>query len=40
MSELLVYLMGDCFQGCPEVRAPLAEAASRAACCEPQRPRQ
>jgi DNA-binding transcriptional ArsR family regulator len=33
MSELLVYLMEDCCQGRPEVCAPLAEAASRAACC-------
>jgi ArsR family transcriptional regulator, arsenate/arsenite/antimonite-responsive transcriptional repressor len=35
MSELLVYLMEDCCQGRPEVCAPLAAAASRAACCEP-----
>ncbi|NBB15121.1 metalloregulator ArsR/SmtB family transcription factor [Caulobacter sp. SLTY] len=34
MSGLLVYLMEDCCQGRPEVCAPLAEAASRAACCE------
>jgi len=34
MSELLVYLMEDCCQGRPEVCAPLAEAASRAACCD------
>ncbi len=33
MGELLVYLMEDCCQGRPEVCAPLAEAASRAACC-------
>lgn len=33
MSELLVYLMEDCCQGRPEVCAPLAQAASRAACC-------
>lgn len=33
MSGLLVYLMDDCCQGRPEVCAPLAEAASRAACC-------
>ncbi|MBF0665489.1 MAG: helix-turn-helix transcriptional regulator [Brevundimonas sp.] len=33
MSELLVYLMEDCCQGRPEVCSPLAEAASRAACC-------
>ena len=34
MSELLVYLMEDCCQGRPEVCAPLAEAAGRAACCD------
>lgn len=33
MSELLVYLMEDCCQGRPEVCAPLAAVASRAACC-------
>lgn len=33
MSELLVYLMEDCCQGRPEVCAPLADVASRAACC-------
>jgi DNA-binding transcriptional ArsR family regulator len=33
MSELLVYLMEDCCGGRPEVCAPLAEVASRAACC-------
>lgn len=32
MSELLVYLMEDCCQGHPEVCAPLAGVASRAAC--------
>lgn len=35
MSDLLVFLMEDCCQGRPEVCAPLAEAASRAACCTP-----
>lgn len=34
MSELLLYLMEDCCQGRPEVCAPLATAATRAACCE------
>lgn len=34
MSALLVYLMEDCCQGRPEVCAPLAEAANRAACCD------
>ena len=34
MSELLVYLMEDCCQGHPEVCAPLAAIAGRAACCE------
>ena len=33
MSELLLYLMEDCCQGRPEVCAPLAEIASRVACC-------
>jgi ArsR family transcriptional regulator len=32
MSELLIYLMEDCCQGRPEICAPLAQAASRAAC--------
>jgi ArsR family transcriptional regulator, arsenate/arsenite/antimonite-responsive transcriptional repressor len=39
MSELLVYLLEDCCQGRPEVCAPLAAVASRAApgsaCCAP-----
>lgn len=34
MSELLVYLTEDCCQGRPEVCAPLAALASRAACCD------
>jgi DNA-binding transcriptional ArsR family regulator len=34
MGALLVYLMEDCCQGHPEVCAPLAQAASRAACCD------
>jgi ArsR family transcriptional regulator len=34
MSELLVYLMEDCCQCRPEVCAPLAAVASRAACCD------
>jgi ArsR family transcriptional regulator len=34
MSALLVYLMEDCCQGRPEVCAPLAAVASRAACCD------
>jgi DNA-binding transcriptional ArsR family regulator len=33
MGELLLYLMEDCCQGRPEVCAPLAEIASRSACC-------
>ena len=33
MSDLLVYLMEDCCQGRPEVCAPLADLAARAACC-------
>ena len=35
MSALLVYLMEDCCQGRPEVCAPMAEVAARAACCQP-----
>ena len=34
MSELLIYLMEDCCEGRPEVCAPLAAVASRAACCD------
>ncbi|WP_374576242.1 ArsR/SmtB family transcription factor [Phenylobacterium sp.] len=34
MSELLVYLMEDCCQGRPEVCAPLADVAAKAACCD------
>jgi DNA-binding transcriptional ArsR family regulator len=34
MSGLLLYLMEDCCQGRPEVCAPLAAVASRAACCD------
>jgi ArsR family transcriptional regulator, arsenate/arsenite/antimonite-responsive transcriptional repressor len=34
MGELLVYLTEDCCQGRPEVCAPLAEVAVRAACCD------
>lgn len=33
MSALLVYLMEDCCQGRAEICTPLAEAATRAACC-------
>ena len=35
MGQLLVYLTEDCCQGRPEVCAPLAEVAARAACCDP-----
>jgi DNA-binding transcriptional ArsR family regulator len=34
MSALLVYLTEDCCAGRPEVCAPLAEAATRLACCD------
>ena len=34
MGALLLYLMEDCCQGRPEVCAPLAQAARRAACCD------
>ena len=33
MAELLGFLMEDCCQGRPEVCAPLAGIAERAACC-------
>jgi len=33
MSQLLLYLMEDCCHGRPEVCGPLAEVASRSACC-------
>lgn len=35
MSDLLLFLMEDCCQGRPEVCAPLADAVTRAACCNP-----
>jgi ArsR family transcriptional regulator, arsenate/arsenite/antimonite-responsive transcriptional repressor len=34
MSELLLYLVEDCCEGRPEMCAPLAAVASRAACCD------
>ncbi|HEY5337596.1 MAG TPA: metalloregulator ArsR/SmtB family transcription factor [Rhizomicrobium sp.] len=37
MRDLLVYLTEDCCAGSAEVCAPLAEAATRAMCCEPKR---
>lgn len=33
MTSLLGFLMEDCCQGRPEVCAPVAEIAERAACC-------
>jgi DNA-binding transcriptional ArsR family regulator len=33
MSELLAFLMEDCCAGKPEICAPLAAIAERAACC-------
>jgi len=33
MSALLGFLMDDCCAGAPEICAPLAEIAARAACC-------
>jgi DNA-binding transcriptional ArsR family regulator len=33
MSELLAFLMEDCCAGNPEICAPLAAIADRAACC-------
>ena len=35
MRELLGFLLEDCCAGAPELCAPLAEIAARAACCEP-----
>lgn len=35
MRELLGFLLEDCCAGAPELCAPLAEMAARAACCEP-----
>ena len=34
MGALLVYLTEDCCGGRPEICAPLAEVAARAACCD------
>ncbi len=34
MSRLLLYLVEDCCQGRSEVCVPLADATSRAACCD------
>lgn len=34
MGALLAYLVEDCCKGSPEICAPLAEAAARAACAE------
>ena len=36
MSELLAHLMEDCCQGRPEICAPAAKLAARAARCQPQ----
>lgn len=36
MRELLGFLIEDCCGGAPEICAPLAEIANRAACCDPQ----
>lgn len=33
MHELLQYLVEDCCKGRPEICAPLADLASRSACC-------
>jgi ArsR family transcriptional regulator len=33
MSALLLFLMEDCCEGRPEICAPLAGVAARAACC-------
>jgi DNA-binding transcriptional ArsR family regulator len=35
MNALITFLMEDCCQGRPEVCGPLAEVASRSACCPP-----
>lgn len=36
MRDLLAFLMEDCCAGSPEICAPLAELAQRAACCATQ----
>ena len=33
MRELIAFLLEDCCGGAPEICAPLAEVAARAACC-------
>jgi DNA-binding transcriptional ArsR family regulator len=40
MSELLGFLMEDCCNGLAEICAPLAEIASRTACCADETSRQ
>ena len=35
MTSLLGFLMEDCCGGVPEICAPLAEVAAKAACCQP-----
>lgn len=40
MGELLSFLIEDCCSGQPEICAPLAETASRLACCTPAQSRQ
>ncbi|MEQ9504910.1 MAG: metalloregulator ArsR/SmtB family transcription factor [Hyphomonas sp.] len=39
LSELIVYLMEDCCDGSPEICAPVQEAAARATCCPPEKPK-
>ncbi|MFN3912261.1 ArsR/SmtB family transcription factor [Hyphomonas sp.] len=39
LSELIVYLMEDCCGGRPEICTPVHEAAARAACCPPEKPK-
>ena len=35
MTSLLGFLMEDCCGGVPEICAPIAEVAAKAACCQP-----
>jgi len=39
VRDLILYLMEDCCDGRPEVCAPVQEAAARAACCPPAKPK-
>jgi ArsR family transcriptional regulator len=40
MGALLGFLLEDCCNGAPEICAPLAQIAARAACCAPEKQNQ